>query len=333
MEKINKILKKMNELGASDLHLVPDSCVWFRVINEMREGEDSFTANELEDSLKKIIQKLKLWKGVNDINSLDFAYEFEGCRYRGNISKSKAGLGATFRAFPKEIPTFEDHHFPPILKDFVMEKSGMVVISGPTGSGKTTTLGAMLDYANEHRKGHIISIEDPIEIVHSAKSCLFTQREVGTHCNSFYDGLMDSLRQDPDIILIGEVRRAREFQVALEAALTGHLVLTTSHASSVVGAIQRLIDQFPGPDRDAAQSAFSECVVGVVCQTLLEGKDGKPIPTFEIMTANNAVRSSIRLGQFMNLKDPIYMGSNQGMTTMERYTEELVRKGLCEKPK
>ena len=270
MAKIDAFFKLMADQGASDLHLVAGSQPVLRIRGEMeRVDYKPFEDDELRALLYEIApeDKIKVFEETGDV---DFGYEIPGlARYRANFFRQKWGVGAVFRQIPSKVLTVEDLGLPEICKKFAMLHKGLVLVTGPTGSGKSTTLAAIIDYANKHRKDHIITVEDPIEFVHQSQGCIVNHRELGTHTKSFAAALRGALREDPDIILVGEMRDLETIQLALEAAATGHLVFGTLHTTSAPKTVDRVIDVFPANQQGQIRTTLSESLKGVIAQNPL----------------------------------------------------------------
>ena len=260
---------------------------------------------------------------------LDLAYELEGvARFRVNVHNQISGPSTVMRTIPTDIASVDDLGLPAQLKEIARFSSGLILVTGPTGSGKTTSLAAMMDQINDEREGHIITIEDPIEFVHQNKNCLITQREVGVHTNSFAAALRVALRQDPDIILVGEMRDLETISLALTAAETGSLVFATLHTNSAAKTINRIIDVFPNEAQNQIRTLLSECLSSVIAQTLLKRYDGGGrVAAMEIMTCNAAVRNAIRENKIEQIISIIQTSSREGMQMLDEHLLKLVDKG------
>jgi twitching motility protein PilT len=273
--------------------------------------------------------KIKVFEESGDV---DFGYEIPNIsRFRVNFYNERNGIAAAFRQIPSRVLSFEDFEkmetpLPPVLKKFTMLHQGLVVVTGPTGSGKSTTLAAMVDYANENRKDHIITLEDPIEFVHESKNCLVSHREVGVHTKSFASGLRGALREDPDVILVGEMRDLETIELAITAAATGHLVFGTLHTQSASKTVDRIIDVFPADQQNKIRQTLSEALKGVVAQTLFKRTDKKGrIAGFEILVFNTAVANLVREGKTHQLPGMIQVGKKIGNQPMDDHIMEHVR--------
>jgi twitching motility protein PilT len=287
------------------------------------------------DSLKTMLYetapdyKIKQFEETGDV---DFGYEIPNIsRFRVNFYNHRSGIAAAFRQIPSRVLTFEDFEkleapLPVVLKKFTMLHQGLVLVTGPTGSGKSTTLAAMIDYANRNRKDHIITLEDPIEFVHESKSCLVNHREVGVHTKSFSAGLRGALREDPDLILVGEMRDLETIELAITAAATGHLVFGTLHTQSASKTVDRIIDVFPADQQNKIRQTLSEALKGIVAQTLFKRTDKKGrIAAFEILVFNTAVANLVREGKTHQLPGMIQVGKKIGNQPMDDHIMEHVR--------
>jgi twitching motility protein PilT len=259
-------------------------------------------------------------------NDFSFAVP-ELARFRVNAFVQNRGAGAVFRTIPSKVLSLEDLKAPKIFTDISNQPRGIVLVTGPTGSGKSTTLAAMINYINENHYSHILTVEDPIEFVHEPKKCVINQREVGEHTHSFANALRSSLREDPDVILIGEMRDLETIRLALTAAETGHLVFGTLHTSSAAKTVDRIIDVFPAAEKDMVRSMLSESLKAVISQTLIKKKEGSGrVAAHEIMIGTPAIRNLIRENKVAQMVSAIQTGSNIGMQTLDQCLTELVRK-------
>lgn len=319
MAKIDAFFKLMNDQGASDLHLVSGSQPILRVHGEMERVKYKLMEN---DELKAILyeicpeNKIKMFEETGDI---DFGYEVPNlARYRCNFFQQKWGIGAVFREIPSEILTAEQLGLPPVLNKLAMMHKGMVLVTGPTGSGKSTTLAAMIDFVNRNKKSHILTVEDPVEFVHKSQSCVVNHREVGLHTQSFKAALRGALREDPDIILVGEMRDLETIELALEAASTGHLVFGTLHTQSAAKTVDRVIDVFPANQQAQIRTTLSESLKGVVAQNLFKRIDKKGrIAVLEILVVTPATSNLIREGKTFQIPSVIQTGKKYGMQSLD----------------
>jgi twitching motility protein PilT len=268
----------------------------------------------------------RLFEETHDV---DFSFEMgDVARFRVNVFMQRKGEGAVFRTIPTKIQTLEQLGMPAILKNLCDKEKGLVLVTGPTGSGKSTTLAAMIDFLNNTFEGHILTVEDPIEFVHSSKKCLVNQRELGPHTHSFANALRAALREDPDVILVGEMRDLETIQLALTAAETGHLVFGTLHTSSAPKTVDRIIDVFPPNQQSQIRAQFAESVEAVVTQTLCKKKGGGRVAALEVMTGSTAVRNLIREGKIHQIPGTMQVSQKDGMQTMDMALIDLVTRGL-----
>ena len=319
MAELDAFFKMMHETGASDLHLSSGSQPVIRLHGRLQRVKYKvLEQEELKGMLYEIAPERKI-KVFEESGDVDFAHEVPGlARYRVNFFMQQRGAAAVFREIPEEIKTIEDLGLPEVLKDLPMLSKGLVLVTGPTGSGKSTTLAALIHYANCNRKDHILTIEDPIEFVHVSQQCLVNQREVGRDTRSFKSALRGALREDPDIILVGEMRDMETIELALEAAETGHLVFATLHTMSAPKTIDRIIDAFPAGQQGQVRAALSESLRAVVAQTLPSRKD-KPgrVAALEILLANAAVRNMVRENKVYQISSVIETGKAHGMQSLD----------------
>lgn len=328
MAKIDAFFKLMLEQGASDLHMVSGQQPVLRIRGDMERVQYNVLDNdELRGMLYEITpeDKIKIFEETGDV---DFGYEIPGmARFRCNLFLQKYGIGAVFRLIPSEIMTIEQLGLPPICKKFAMLGKGMVLVTGPTGSGKSTTLAAIIDYANKNRKDHIITIEDPIEFVHKSQGCIVNHREIGTHTKSFAAALRGALREDPDIILVGEMRDLETIQLALEAAATGHLVFGTLHTTNAPKTVDRIIDVFPSHQQAQIRTTLSESLKGVIAQNLFKRVDKKGrCAALEILVCTYAVSALIREAKTHQIPSAMQTGKKYGMQTLDDAIMELLLK-------
>ena len=268
-------------------------------------------------------------KVFEEHNDIDFSMQLgDVARFRVNVFRQNRGLGAVFRKIPTKILNFEQLSLPTLLGDITHREKGLVLVTGPTGSGKSTTLAAMIDLINDELEGHILTVEDPIEFVHKSKKCLVNQREVGPHTGSFNNALRAALREDPDIILVGEMRDLETIQLALTAAETGHLVFGTLHTSSAPKTVDRVIDVFPPNQQAQIRAMFAESIQAIITQTLCKRVGGGRVAALEILLGTVAVRNLIREGKIHQIPSVMQISQNVGMQTMEMHLRELVDRNL-----
>ncbi|MDL1955850.1 MAG: type IV pilus twitching motility protein PilT [Candidatus Desulfofervidus auxilii] len=329
MARIDAFFKLMHEHNASDLHLLSGSQPMLRIHGELQKVKyHVLEETELRTMLYEIITEQQI-RTFEETGDLDFAYEVAGlARYRANYFMHKDGIGAAFREIPNKIMTIDELGLPQVLKSFALLPKGFVLVTGPTGSGKSTTLAAIIDYANEKRKSRIITIEDPIEFVHTNRNCVITHREVGAHTKSFAAALRSALREDPDIILVGEIRDLETARLAMEAAATGHLVFSTLHTVGATKTIDRLVEMFPPEEQNFIRSLLADVIRGVISQTLFKRIDqpGR-VAALEIMVATYGVRNLIRENKTYQLPSLIQTGKKYGMQTLDDAIMELLTKG------
>jgi len=329
MAKLDAFFKLMFDTGASDLHIVSGRPPILRVHGELeRIKYDPLDDEHLRQMLYEIApeQKIKTYEETGDV---DFGYEIPNvARFRANYFMQKYGCGAVFRQIPTKILTADELGLPPILKKSAMLHKGLVLVTGPTGSGKSTTLAAVVDHANKHRKDHIITIEDPIEFVHESQGCLVNHREVGAHTRSFSAALRGALREDPDIILVGEMRDLETIRLALEAANTGHLVFGTLHTTSAAKTIDRVIEVFPAEEQAQVRNGLSTGLKVVVAQNLFKRVDKKGrCAALEILVCTSAVGNLIREGKTVQIPSAIQTGKQFGMQTLDDAIMGVLQKG------
>jgi twitching motility protein PilT len=317
----------------SDLHLMCGARPLIRVHGDLRRieygaGDTILTPETNRGLIYEMLndEQIHYFETTGD---LDLAYELDGvARFRVNVHNQISGPSTVMRTIPTDIATVDELGLPDQLKEIARYSSGLILVTGPTGSGKTTSLAAMMDQVNDEREGHIITIEDPIEFVHQNKSCLVTQREVGVHTNSFAAALRVALRQDPDIILVGEMRDLATISLALTAAETGSLVFATLHTNSAAKTINRIIDVFPDEAQNQVRTLLSECLSSVIAQTLLKRSDGKGrIAAMEIMVCNSAIRNAIRENKIEQIISIIQTSSREGMQMLDDHLIKLLENG------
>ena len=324
------LLRKMVQLSASDLHLSSGVQPNFRLHGEMVPVEEVpiIDSQEMIGYLKELTPK-RIWMDFQEAWDADFAYELVECgRFRVNLFMDHHGSGAVFRLIPTEIPTAADLGLPQAILKMCEQSKGLILVTGPTGSGKSTTLAAMIDYINRKRSEHIITIEDPIEFVHPNRRCLINQREVSRHTVSFKRALRAALREDPDIILVGEMRDLETVAIAIETAETGHLVFGTLHTSTAASTVDRIIDQFPADRQSQIRMMLSGSLKGVISQTLCKKIGGGRIAAHELLVSNQGIASLVREGKTHQITSMMQMGGKEGMRLLNDELLEMTEKGL-----
>jgi twitching motility protein PilT len=329
---ITQLLAFGVEQGASDCHLSAGEPPMLRVQGDLKKLDHPALTQEQVHNLVYDIMNDAQRKAFEQTHECDFSFEMGAvARFRVNVFLQRKGEGAVFRTIPTKILTLEQLEMPPILKQLCEKEKGLILVTGPTGSGKSTTLAAMVDYLNETFEGHILTVEDPIEFVHSSKKCLVNQRELGPHTNSFANALRAALREDPDAILVGEMRDLETIQLALTAAETGHIVFGTLHTSSAPKTVDRIIDVFPPNQQAQIRAQFAESIEAVLTQTLLKKKGGGRAAALEIMTGTTAIRNLIREGKIHQVPGTMQVSQKDGMQTMDMALQGLVSRGIVSK--
>jgi len=325
---LHRALTYLLQQGGSDLHLSVGGPPLIRLRGELQAIPDqaNLTPQEVQRVLYAILTQKQRERFEEELE-LDFAYAMPGAsRFRVNVYRQRESMGAAFRVIPFEIMTLEQLGINPRVASMAALPRGMVLVTGPTGSGKSTTLAALVDLANRTRKDHIMTVEDPIEFIHQNKSCLVNQREVGEDTHSFGAALKHVLRQDPDIILVGEMRDLETISVALTAAETGHLVFATLHTQDAAQTIDRVIDVFPPHQQQQVRVQLAGAIQGVICQTLCKTADGKGrVAATEVLFATPAIRNLIREGKTHQIYSSMQAGAQHGMQTMDQNLAELVK--------
>lgn len=328
MPAIDRYLSLMLENKGSDLHLSSGRPALVRVNGELVAFDAALSAAEVKRILDEIVPT-HTRELAGDGGDLDFAYDLpaRSSRFRVNAFEQERGPGAVFRIIPTRIPTPADLGLPPAVTRFATQKHGLVLVTGPTGSGKSTTLAAIIDMINGSRAGHVLTIEDPIEFVHENKNCMVTQREIGAHAPSFSAALRVAIRQDPDVILVGEMRDLETISLALTAAETGALVFGTLHTNSATKTIDRLIDVFPEQEQEMARAMLAGSLKGIISQQLLRTADGKGrCAALEVLVVNFGVANLIREGRTFQLPSLMQAAKGEGMQTLEQALADLVEK-------
>jgi twitching motility protein PilT len=329
MAQIDAFFKLMHEQGASDLHMVAGQQPILRIRGEMEKVKYNVLENDtLRALLYEIVTEEKI-KHFEETGDVDFGYEIAGlARYRGNLFMQKFGIGSVFREIPSDILTCEQLGLPRIVQKLSALPKGLVLVTGPTGSGKSTTLAAIVDEANKTRRDHILTIEDPIEFVHKSQKCIVNHREVGIHTKSFSSALRGALREDPDIIMVGEMRDLETISLAMEAAMTGHLVFGTLHTLNASKTVDRIIEIFPSTQQAQVRSTLADALKAVVSQTLFKRIDKKGrCAALEILIGTPAIRNLIREGKTFQIPSAMQTGKKFGMQTLDDAIMEFLEKG------
>jgi twitching motility protein PilT len=326
---LTALLGFANDEGASDLHISAGLPPLVRIRGEIVRLEmPALSRDDAHSAIYDILndEQKKLFEEHHDI---DFAFEIPGVsRFRANVFVQSRGEAAVFRVVPSKVKSLEDLGMPKVLKTLAEKEKGLVVVTGPTGSGKSTTLASMIDYINETQRSHILTVEDPIEFVHHSKKALVNQREVGPHTHSFANALRAALREDPDVIMVGELRDLETTSLAITAAETGHLVFATLHTNSASKTVDRIIDIFPSGQQAQVRTMLSESIEGVVAQTLLPSRDGKGrVAALEVLVAVPALRNLIREDKTAQILSVIQTGTQHGMQSLDQSLRDLVMQG------
>jgi twitching motility protein PilT len=330
MAQIDAFFKLMNTQGASDLHMISGQQPVLRVHGDMERVKYAVLENnELKAMLYEIVPEDRV-KHFEETGDVDFAYEIPGlARYRGNLFNQRNGIGAVFREIPSDILTCKQLGLPPVISRLSTLPKGLVLVTGPTGSGKSTTLAAIVDEVNKNRKDHILTIEDPIEFVHQSQNCIVNQREVGSHTRNFAAALRGALREDPDVILVGEMRDLETIALAMEAAMTGHLVFATLHTLNASKTVDRVIEIFPSTQQAQVRSTLADALKAVVSQTLFKRVDIKGrVAALEVLICTPAVRNLIRDAKTYQIPSTMQTGKKYGMQTLDDAIMEILQKGM-----
>lgn len=330
---MNGLLRKMVELGASDLHFESGSPPIYRIKGDMVFTNREPTSKEITEQFLYSLIDEKQKQTFNEFGNLDFAHEIKGvARFRANFLKHNRGLGGVFRTIPSKIPTVEQLKLPEVIKNIALSRRGIILVTGPTGSGKSTTMASMINHINNNKKGHIITIEDPIEFTHTSVNCLITHREVGQHTRSFADALKAALREDPDVILVGEMRDLETISLALTAAQMGVLVMGTLHTNNATKTIDRVIDVFPAKQQEQVRLQLSQSLKAIIAQQLMKtADDAGRVAALEILISNSGLSNIIREGKTTQIPSFIQMGKSEGMQSMDNVLVELIKSGKIKK--
>ncbi|HBN45457.1 MAG TPA: type IV pilus twitching motility protein PilT [Candidatus Marinimicrobia bacterium] len=331
--KIDEILMYALDSGASDLHLSTGSIPMVRINGIMKPLNMEATSNGDIDSVMPQVMNKEQINHFRKDKEIDFSYRIDGKgRFRVNFFEQIRGISCVFRAIPEVPKNFDELGIPPIMETLAMKDRGLILLTGPTGSGKSTTLAAMVDHINQNKQCHIITVEDPVEYFHHSNQSLINQRELGATTHSFANALRAALREDPDVILVGEMRDLETISLALTAAETGHLVLSTLHTSSAVKAVDRIIDIFPSSQKGQIRSMMSESLEAVIAQKLIPTKNGKGrVPACEVMIATTAIRNLIREDRIYQIESVMQSGGVEGMQTLDQDLQRLVAQGNIER--
>jgi twitching motility protein PilT len=330
MAEIDKFFNYMVENSISDLHMSSGMRPLFRQFGELKPASDQILTHDVVKKLLFEILNDEQKRTFEERNDLDFAHELTGiARFRVNYFMQQRGMSGAFRLIPSTVETLDKLGFPEILKDFAGLARGLILVTGPTGCGKSTTLAAIVDYINKTRSDHIVTIEDPIEFVHTSDKCLIHHRQVGIHTKSFAGALRATLREDPDIIMLGEMRDLETIELAITAAETGHLVFATLHTSSAPKTIDRVIDAFPAGQQAQIRTMLSESLKGIICQQLLKRID-KPgrVAALEVLVVNTAVSNLIREGKIFQIPSVLQTGKQLGMQMLDTGIMKYYKDGI-----
>ncbi|MBP1042778.1 type IV pilus twitching motility protein PilT [Vagococcus sp. BWB3-3] len=329
-KRIESWLRLAVEKNVSDIHLVEGLPPMFRLHGNLQgiEGTETLYSSEIE-AIAKVICTIKQWQEYRDLGEVDLAYELKNIsRFRVNVFRQMDTVAIALRQIPIEIPNLSSLGMPEVLRSMIQKNQGLFLVTGPTGSGKSTTLAAMLDYLNETKKTHILTLEDPVEYLHQHKKSIISQREVGRDTESFANGLRAALRQDPDVILVGEMRDFDTISIALTAAETGHLVLGTLHTSSAPSTIERIVDVFPAEQQAQVRTQLAGALIGILSQRLLPTMDGGGrVAATEMLVNSKGIASIIRSGKTHQITNMLLMGKAEGMHTMSTSVTQLSQAG------
>ncbi len=329
MAELDKYFKQLCAMEGSDLHLSTGRPPMVRVRGQMKSLDEPVLTSEMMKTYLMEVAPKSRWELFTQAGDIDFAYELAGAaRFRCNYFIDNKGIGAVFRLVPPKIMTLDQLGLPKVIKKFCYLTKGLVIVTGPTGSGKSTTLAAIINHINTVRTEHIITIEDPIEFVYPMKNCLINQREVRQHTKDFKVALRAALREDPDVVLIGEMRDAETIETAIETAETGHLVFATLHTNTAASTVDRILDMFPADRQAQIRSLLSTTLLGVVSQVICQKQPEGRVAAFEILLSSPAISSLIREGKTYQIQSTIQSSGAQGMRTLNEALIRLVKKNL-----
>jgi twitching motility protein PilT len=330
VQPIEGLVRELWERGGTDIHIAAGAPPMFRIDGDLHPvpGHAPLQAEEIEQLVTTMLTN-ELEAEFQAKQAIDFSFSWQDVtRFRGNIFRQRGSVSVALRAIPFQIPTMEDLLLPPVLSSFCSQRQGLVLMTGPTGAGKSTTQAAMIGHINRTQRRHILTLEDPIEYVHSHQQSIVSQREIGGDVPSFATGLRSALREDPDVVLVGEMRDPESIATTLSVAETGHLVFATLHTNDTSSALDRIVDVFPAERQDQIRVQLASSLTGVVAQRLIPRTDGGMIAAFEILLATNAVRSLIREGKSHQIRNVIGQSVREGMQTLEQSLSVLVAHGL-----
>lgn len=331
--ELTKLLEKAVAQNVSDIHLSPGLKPLFRLDGELQpvQEENELSSDDIRNAMYGTMTDKQIKLFEEDLE-LDFAVNVPHvANFRVNFFSMNNGVAVAFRVIPENIPSLDELGMPPVFKDLVDRPNGLILVTGPTGSGKSTTLAAMVDHINAHKSLHIITVEDPIEFTHHSKKSLVNQRQLHRDTHSFADALRSALREDPDVILVGEMRDLETIRLALTAAETGHLVMATLHTSSAPRTINRIVDVFPAGEKDMIRSMISESLEAVISQTLLKKSGGGRVAALEVMLGSTAIRNLIREDKIAQMYTTIQTSSEAGMITLDQYLQNLLTQQMITK--
>lgn len=322
--EINTLLDQVIEQCASDLHLQVHQQPMLRVSGGLKAVNGPVLTSDDTEALMSSITPINCQEQLKQCGGADFGFSYrDNVRFRVNVMRAKGAYGMVLRQVPKDLLSFEQIGLPTVIKNLITRPRGLILVTGPTGSGKSTTLASMVNWINENLDGHIITIEDPIEYYHDHKKCLVTQREVGNDVPSFADAIRSGLRQDPDVILVGEMRDLETIEAAVSAAETGHLVFGTLHTTGAARTVDRIVDAFPATMKDQIRTQLASSILAVISQVLCKRKAGGRVASFEIMVANNSIAHLIRENKTFRIASDIQTGSKLGMVSLDTHLLRL----------